>query len=67
MPDDDLLTYAGAEELRQRLDEYWRERGYNGVRHWIVTARVRSDKEEHHHHLYYCIRSNLIAGLPPRK
>lgn len=55
----DFLTEPGALLLKQKLEAYWRERGYE-VRVWVQEmgfhAAVRAVR--------YDVRSNLINGAP---
>ena len=56
----DYSTQRGAEELAQKIKNYWKDRGKD-VKVWpeaiadIVTAK------------YYKIKSNLVKGLPKGK
>jgi hypothetical protein len=55
----DPLSYDGAVELAQRIMDHWR--GHKvGVR---VEPVPKLDKSG----IGYCVRSNLIGGLPPRQ
>lgn len=54
----DTLSYEGATELAQRIQDHWQ--GYPvGVRVEMVTKLDKSGDG-------YCVRSNLRNGLPPR-
>jgi hypothetical protein len=55
----DFLSETGALALKQKLESYWRERGYD-VKVWVQEmgfhAAVRAVR--------YDVRSNLINGAP---
>lgn len=61
----DYLSFAGAEALARTIDSYWHTRG-----HLNVTARVELlDDERLRARMggsVYVVRSNLVAGKPPR-
>jgi hypothetical protein len=60
--DHDFCTNDGARRLKQRIEEYWRERGYE-VEVKLVdagfVAAMRSARTD--------VRSNMVNGLPTRR
>lgn len=60
-PGPDYCSRKGAEALAAKLDAYWHDQGYPQVAHWIeqvISKRGGRLK-------CWCVRSNLIHGLPP--
>ena len=60
----DYLTQAGAAILAEQLRTYWRAADHGAVEVWIfkmpwAAPRPRAQPA------YWCVRSNLINGLPP--
>jgi hypothetical protein len=43
-----------------QIEDYWRERGFHGVRAWVET--ISSE-----HGTLHLIRSNMLNGWPPRE
>jgi hypothetical protein len=62
--EDDPLTFSGAARHRKILRDFWLVRGFDiDVRiEEISQARPGGDPD-----VVYCIRSNLVGGLPPAK
>lgn len=60
--DHDFCNVEGARRLKQRIEEYWRERGY-AVEIKLVeagfVAAMRSARTD--------VRSDMVNGLPSRK
>lgn len=60
--DHDFCNVDGARRLKQRIEEYWRERGYT-VEVKLVeagfVAAMRSARTD--------VRSDMVNGLPSRK
>ena len=59
--DHDFCTSEGARRLKQRIEEYWRERGYEVDVKLVdasFVAAMRSARTD--------VRSNMINGLPTR-
>lgn len=50
----DTLTRRGAEAIAREIRFRWNDAGYN--------VNVRVEREDS----VYCVRSNLVNGLPPR-
>jgi hypothetical protein len=59
----DSLSYAGAESLAQKLRQYWLGRGY-AIKTYIEAIETRAVNEQATK--VFCVRSNLVNGLPPR-
>lgn len=60
--DHDFCTAEGARRLKQRIEEYWRERGYAVDVKLIeagFVAAMRSARMD--------VRSDMVNGLPARK
>jgi hypothetical protein len=60
--DHDFCTSEGARRLKQRIEEYWRERGYEVDVKLVdasFVAAMRSARTD--------VRSNMINGLPTRR
>lgn len=61
---DTHLTQEGAYQLARRIEHYWRDKGYLGIRAW-VTERMGQGK---HYGAFYDVRSNIgPMGYPPRR
>jgi hypothetical protein len=56
----DHLTEPEAEQLAKKIAQFWHEKGHTGVRTW--TEKTISNAAERAN--CYCVRSNLIRGLP---
>ena len=56
----DYSTQHGAEELAQKIKNYWKDRGKD-VKVW--TERAGNNCLS----IYYAIKSNLVKGLPKEK
>ncbi|MGE0045158.1 MAG: phosphoglycolate phosphatase [Hyphomonadaceae bacterium] len=59
--DHDFCTNDGAKRLKQRIEDYWKERGYNVDVKLIdagFVAAMRSARTD--------VRSNMVNGLPTR-
>jgi hypothetical protein len=54
----DHCLHGGAERLAARLRAFWLGRGYN-LRTWVKPLQVSEVTT------IYCVRSELIDGLPP--
>ena len=59
----DLMTVAGAQEIRDKIRSYWREKGHYDVSCDVIDG-IKSDIP---HHPIAVVRSNLVNGLPPSK
>jgi hypothetical protein len=60
--DHDFCTSEGARRLKQRIEDYWRERGYEVDVKLVdasFVAAMRSARTD--------VRSNMINGLPTRR
>lgn len=60
--DHDFCNVDGARRLKQRIEEYWRERGYNVEVKLIeagFVAAMRSARTD--------VRSDMVNGLPSRR
>ncbi len=60
--DHDFCNVDGARRLKQRIEEYWRDRGYNVDVKLVEAgfiAAMRSARTD--------VRSDMINGLPSRK
>lgn len=58
----DLCDTQGAYQLKQRIEAYWRERGYDVVIDLVeagFTPAMRSARTD--------VRSNMINGMPVRR
>jgi hypothetical protein len=68
LPDDQeprtLTSRAGAERLARELTEWWHARGFPQVVHWVESSRG-SRSSDTSHSTTWCVRSNLVNGLPP--
>jgi hypothetical protein len=67
----DLATRAGAEMLARELDHWWHTRGYTQVKHWVELTHVAKEyqlrSDDGPDSRLWCVRSNLVNGLPPPK
>jgi hypothetical protein len=60
--DHDFCSVDGARRLKQRIEDYWRERGYNVDVKLVeagFVAAMRSARTD--------VRSNMVNGFPSRK
>ena len=60
--DHDFCNVDGARRLKQRIEEYWRERGYNVDVKLIeagFVAAMRSARTD--------VRSDMVNGLPTKR
>jgi hypothetical protein len=60
--DHDFCNVDGARRLKQRIEEYWRERGYNVDVKLIeagFVAAMRSARTD--------VRSDMVNGMPTRR
>lgn len=53
----DTLSLAGAEELARRIKAYWH--GHD------IGVRVEAVSKVHGESAGWCVRSNLVNGMPP--
>ena len=59
---EDLCDEEGARRLKQKIEDYWRERGYDVAINTVeagFTAAMRSGRTD--------LRSDMINGLPRRR
>lgn len=54
----DAFSIAGAGKLAETIVRFWAEHGYRTVRAWPYRIEDGSN---------WGVRSNLVAGLPPKK
>jgi hypothetical protein len=70
MPDDlafaDYNTRRGAEAVAAAVRAYWTERGCFSVQTWIESGPFKGSEYTHPYTLW-CVRSNLVNGLPPAR
>lgn len=68
MPDDlafaDYTCRRGAEAIAAAVRAYWAERGCFSVQTWVEGKHHRNGIRSHPCVLW-CVRSNLVNGLPP--
>ncbi len=60
--DHDFCNVDGARRLKQRIEEYWRERGYNVDIKLVeagFVAAMRSARTD--------VRSDMVNGLPTKR
>ena len=60
--DHDLCNQDGARRIKQRIEEYWRERGYNVDIKLVdagFVAAMRSARTD--------VRSDMVNGLPTKR
>jgi hypothetical protein len=60
--EDDPLTFAGATRHRKILRDFWRAQGFDIDVRIEELSRAKASGEPD---TVYCIRSNLVRGLPP--
>ena len=70
MPDPaDIGDYAsrrGAEAIAAAVRAYWTQRGHMVVHTWVEGNRFKGS-EHTHPCVLWCVRSNLVNGLPPNQ
>ena len=54
----DWSSFEGAGDLAERIAEVWRRLGH------AVETRVEQGLARDGRHACYCVRSNLVGGLP---
>lgn len=64
-PTRDWATMANAEELAGRIRKYWSDRGYF-VELRVINYTDAGNKSALGAASQWCIRSNMIGGLPPK-
>lgn len=47
-----------AARLAGRIETFWRAKGYQGVKAWIINTSRQGLP-------YYVVRTNLVNGIPP--
>jgi hypothetical protein len=57
-----LTAREGAVQLAAELDDWWHSRGFLHVHHWIESKRIPTQGT---HNMTWCVRSNLVGGMPP--
>lgn len=67
----DLISKEGAETLARELTEYWHKQGFSQVQHWVRPMRTGNYRqvlapEERGNDGIWCVRGNLVRGLPPK-
>lgn len=66
----DLSSERGATALARELDAWWHTRGFPQVHHWIERAADFTEAKSGDRNgvpCVWCVKSNLINGLPPRR
>jgi hypothetical protein len=62
----DYLDAAGAHVLAEKIKRYWHELGALHVTTWVVAGRKEeTDNPGDKPVSTWCVRSNLVNGLPP--
>ena len=56
----DTLSGAGADRLARLIEAYWKGRGKGRVNAWVAVEISATG------YRLYCVRSDLLCGLPPR-
>lgn len=71
----ELNSKTGAAQLAAELNHWWHSRGYPEVQHWIESFRAASHRRagridtietDHDDRRLWCVKSNLVNGLPPK-
>ncbi len=63
----ECCTEAGAKELLRQISQFWdRKEKYNrgAIKLWIEPMAIQLCPSSPTNRLFYCVRSNLISGLP---
>jgi hypothetical protein len=60
----DYTCRQGAEAIAAEVRSYWTSQGYLGVQTW-VEGKHRKHGGASHRDIVWCVRSNLVNGLPP--
>ncbi len=63
----DWLTRPNAEDLASRIEQYWKLRGYYGIRTWVEPFEWKGMGKRRHGEKLWAVRSNMIGGLPPKE
>lgn len=62
----DYFKKNNAKSLQAKIEKYWRDRGYHGIKTWL-TYMTFTDDERDHGTLYF-VRSNIgPRGFPPKR
>lgn len=64
---DSLTSHQGAQILADRVALYWAARGHSSVQVWTWKAPPVGEPHgrNRYKHVVWCVRSNLVNGLPP--
>jgi hypothetical protein len=60
----DHTTAENSAELSRRIERFWHDRGHKKVRAWAETVKLMHGEVRDAVATIYCVRSNLIRGLP---
>lgn len=59
------MNFPGATALAQRIEQFWRDRGYHGIKTFI-EANECVERKAGGGHMLYSVRSNIgPLGYPP--
>ena len=53
-----MASEVNAFKLAKMVEGYWKQRGYDGVQAWASWEGASTR---------WCVRSNLVDGVPPQK
>lgn len=53
-------------DLAERLEAYWRERGY-AVRAWAERVAIKRTDGAHGASTHWVVRSDMVNGIPTRR
>ena len=61
----DYMTQRGAEALCKKILDYWKDKGFHGIRVHLERELVKLPGDSHDNALYF-VRSNIgPTGFPP--
>jgi len=62
----DWSSRVGAHTLADHLIQFWKDKGYYGIRAWIDQFRFRSAADVRAETGWFAVRSNIVNGFPPK-
>jgi hypothetical protein len=66
MAERNSMTRLGAQALCQKIERYWRKRGFLGIETYLLHQKVTPAYSPHGDQEFYFVRSNIgPSGFPP--
>jgi hypothetical protein len=61
----DHTTAENSAKLARKIERFWHDQGYTQVHAWTEKVKLLHGEIRDSVSAIYCVRSNLIRGLPP--